>query len=279
MQPVKPQAGSRITELSVRDQGGPCHNYRDEELTFLIQVHRDYRLARTSITDVRRVFPGVRLLLVSDGDDDPRWPVLAARARADYVRGDWLYGLEHGGRIVQRMLALHLERPTPWLIRIDTDTRVHRRFRWLPLGTCVFGTLERETYTHRQRLDPPCVQGGFLGFTVSAVERLSASRLYESHSLCDPSATWADTQDVMERASGGRVSFDHLVRYGCRELGVEMREFDEVRSVWRGRVRNDGLRYAVTHPHKSWRRRLFHTLSVRLSRLRARRQRHSRDRL
>jgi len=160
--------------------------------------------------------------------------------------------VQHGGQIVQRMLDVFLERPVGWLLRIDTDTRVHRRFRFLPQGTCVFGTLEHRTATHREPLDPPVVHGGCLGFTRAAAARLQASRVFLDPRLSDWRGTWATTTDARERATNGRVSFDHLVRWGCRELGLELREFAEVRSLWRTPVLNPGLRYAATHPHKPW---------------------------
>lgn len=244
-------------------------DYRDDELTFFLQVWRDHGPACDCLGRLRRVFPGARLVLVSDGDDDPRWPRLAARHAAEYVRGERLYALARGGRIVQRMLELHLARPTPWLFRLDTDTRVHRRFNRLPAGTCVFGTLERATLAHGEPLDPPCVQGGCIGFTLPAVRRLAESGLLLAPELGRAhAATWADTGDTRERARHGRVSFDHLVRYACRELRIEPREFDEVRSLWRGRVPNPGLRYAVTHPHKPWPRRLRAWAALHAGRLR-----------
>lgn len=225
---------------------------REQDVTFVVQVFRDFRLARECLRRLRRATPSARLVLVSDGDDDPRFEALAAEVTAEYTRGRRLYAVEEGGRIVARMLALYLARPTPWLFRIDTDTRVHRPFRRLPAGACVFGTLEHRTVAHRQALDPPVVQGGCIGFTRAAAERLHDAGVFDSPALRDFRATWADTRDARERAANGRVSFDHLVRWGCRETGLEPREFDEVRSLWRGRVRNPGLRYAVTHPHKPW---------------------------
>ena len=232
--------------------GAWVESHRDEDLTFCLQVFRDLALGAACLTRLRRAYPGAAVVLVSDGDDDPRWADLAARHAARYVRGQRLYAVERGGAIVQRLLDLYLERPTPWLLRIDTDTRVHRRFRRLPAGACVFGTLERRTFTHGEALAPPVVQGGCIGFTRDAAERLHRLGVFRSPALADWAATWADTADARERASGGRVSFDHLVRWGCREAGVQARAHDEVFCVWRGRVRNPGLRYAVTHPHKPW---------------------------
>jgi hypothetical protein len=260
-----------VAEAEREGQGaGWVETHRDEDLTFCLQVFRDRRLATVCLAHLRRAYAGARVLLVSDGDDDPRWADLAARHGAQYVRGRRLYAAAEGGAIIARLLDLFLERPTPWLLRIDTDTRVERRFRRLPGGSCVFGTLERRTFTHGERLDPPVVQGGCIGFTLEAARRLHDAGVFRSPGLRDWAATWADTRDARERAQGGRVSFDHLVRWGCRTLGIEARAHDEVLCVWRGRVTNPGLRYAVTHPHKPWWQAPRLWASVWLSRRRAR---------
>lgn len=264
--PVKPPldgTGAAATHRRVTDPP-------DTALTFHVQVYRDHWLAQRCLARVRALFPGARLLLVSDGDPDPRWARLAARHAAEYVRGERLYALQHGGAIVQRMLDLFVQAPTPWLLRIDTDTRVHRRFRWLPDGLCLFGTLEHRTHGYGEALVPPCVQGGFIGITRAAAERLHGSGLFSSPRLRDHGATWADTRDTRERARHGRVSFDHLVRYGARQLDITLVEFDEVRSVWRGRIDNRGLRYAATHPHKPWWQLPRLALALQVARLAAR---------
>lgn len=264
--PVKPPALPPLSDADVERVPEPA----DADLTFHLQVYRDHALARRCLVGLRAVFPRARVVLVSDGDPDPRWPRLAERHALEYVRGERLYAVHHGGAIVQRMLDLFAQTPTRWLLRIDTDTRLHRRFRWLPAGQCLFGTLEHRTHGHGEALVPACVQGGFMGFTRSAAERLQGSGVFLAPGLRDYAATWADTRDARERARNGRVSFDHLVRYGCRQLALPLLDFEEVRSVWRGRIDNRGLRYAATHPHKLWWQLPRTMLAVGVSRLRAR---------
>jgi len=257
-----------VTPDNAQATPGRTSLYAQHDLCFHLQVYHDFSLGRRCLARLRAVFPEARVLLISDGDDDPRWRDLALRNQAHYVRGERLYELARGGAIVRRMLELFLAQPGRWLIRIDTDTRLHRAFRWLPTGPCVFGTLEHRTVGHGEPLVPPCVQGGFMGFTREAATRLFSSGVFESPLLAtDPLGTWADTHDTRERASHGRVSFDHLVRYGCRTVGLAVAEFDEVRSLWRGRIDNRGLRFAATHPHKLWWQWPGLTLSLWLARL------------
>ena len=223
----------------------------DEDVTFFINVYRDYALARRCLRRIRTHYPASRIVVVSDGDHEPRYLGLAAELNLAYSEGERLYLVARGGALVQRMLDLFLAAPSAWLVKIDTDTLVHRRFRWLPAGDCVFGTLEHRTHKYAETLQPPNVQGGCLGLTLAAARRLRESGVFASPRLSDPQATWARCRDMAERSAAGYVSFDFLLRYGCGELAIPAVEFDEVRSLWRGRADNPGLKYAATHPHKS----------------------------
>ncbi len=48
----------------------------------------------------------------------------------------------------------------------------------------------------------------------------------------------------------GMVSFDFLTRYACRSLGLTCLNFEEVKSKYRGWVRETQGQFAFTHPHK-----------------------------
>lgn len=229
----------------------PPAQHDDACITFFLNVYRDYALARRCLLALRAHYPASRIVVVSDGDHEPRYLTLAAQLNLAYTEGERLYLLARRGALVDRMLDLFLVQPSACLIKLDTDTLVHRRFRWLPEGACVFGTLEHRTHKYGEPLQPPSVQGGCLGLTLAAARRLRESEVFGSPRLDDPRSTWARCRDMAERVAAGYVSFDFLVRYGCSELAIPAVEFDEVRSLWRGRVDNPGLRYAATHPHKS----------------------------
>ena len=72
--------------------------------------------------------------MISDGDNDPRYERLSKRFNTDFISGERLYPVENGGRMLQRMLDTFLEQPSSYLMKLDTDTRIHRRFRFMPGG-------------------------------------------------------------------------------------------------------------------------------------------------
>lgn len=218
-----------------------------------MQVHRDVREARWALGHLRQHYPDARLIIVSDNDDDPAWPVVAKKFNGTYFRGDYLYGVESGGMIIQRMLEHYMLSPTPYLFKIDTDTKTHRRFDALPTGRCVFGTLEYKTFGKQIPLkELPSIQGGFVGYTRQAAEAIWKSKVLLSQRLIDDfEGTYADTLEIADRARGGMVSTDFLLRYACRKLAIECRDFAEVRSRYRGvRPTKSPKEFAFTHPHK-----------------------------
>ncbi|MEJ7711478.1 MAG: hypothetical protein WKF84_16830 [Pyrinomonadaceae bacterium] len=151
--------------------------YDDEDLTFYVQIYKDYLYAEACLRHLRRHYRRSRVIIISDGDDDPRYEQLAERYQADYTAGEALYPVENGGKMIQRMLDAFLTKPSSYFIKIDTDTRVHRRFRYLPKGRCVFGTLEWETSRGQAKLDFPNVQGGCTGFTLESAREIAESKL------------------------------------------------------------------------------------------------------
>lgn len=222
----------------------------DQDLTFYLQVYRDQREAQWCLRNLRKHFPRAQVLMISDGDDDPRWNAIAQRFGARYVAGQRLYATEHGGRMIQRMLDLYNENPTPYLIKIDTDTWVHRRLTHLPTGCKVFGTLEWTTWADGEPLGFPNVQGGFVGYTREAAQLIRSSRLLISNRLQDYASTYADVEEIRRRAERGMVSSDFLTRYACKCLGIDCVEFDDVKSQYRGWVPETDGQFAFTHPHK-----------------------------
>lgn len=227
----------------------------DRDLTFYLQVYRDQREAQWCLRHLRRHYPQAQVLIVSDGDNHPRWNAIAQRFGARYVAGQRLYSTEHGGRLIQRMLDLYNEHPTPYLIKIDTDTWVHRRLTHLPTGCKVFGTLEWTTWADAEPLGFPNVQGGFVGYTREAAQLIRSSKLLISNRLQDFANTYADVDEIRRRAEAGMVSSDFLTRYACKCLGVDCVDFDDVKSQYRGWVPETQGQFAFTHPHKEIARR------------------------
>ena len=220
-------------------------NYCDEDLTFFALTYHDYNATAQCLADLRKHYPQSRVILRSDGDPDSRLPLLAASNDVDFRGESRLFGIENGGAIIERMLALFLERPTPYLFKIDPDTVIHRRFKYLPVRNGVFGTMQCEPET-------PSVQGGCMGFTRIAAEQILASKMLRDSRLEDPAKYIDDSPyffRMTDRANRcALASFDWIVPWVASELGIAIYPFDEVNSGWQQPPPNPNQRYAVSHP-------------------------------
>ena len=224
-------------------------NYTDHDITFLMGMYQDRGRAEGALDRIRTYFPDARIVVRSDGDDDPLNRSLSDKYDLTYLQEKRLYPIENGGALVARTLEIFLQNPTRYLLKLDTDTAVFRRFRFLPVRNCIFGSIQ----TNKQG-NHPSIQGGFIGFSRESVEKIVQSRVLEDERLKDPFAYRYDSgylQRMGRRVHRtGLCSFDWMVGWAASELGIRMYPFREVRSRWHpeNTVPNDDLRFAVMHP-------------------------------
>ncbi|HEY6805369.1 MAG TPA: hypothetical protein VI306_17460 [Pyrinomonadaceae bacterium] len=219
-------------------------SYSDEDLTFFSLVYKNYDATVECLRDLRTHYPNSNVILRSDGDPDPRFTHLR-QSNLTFKLEPRLFPIEHGGAIIERMFVLFLEQPTPYLFKIDPDTVIHHRFKYLPTRSGIFGTLQCES-------ESPSIQGGCMGFTRDVAEKILNSgmlrdnRLRTPHKFIDESPYFFRMADRVNRC--GLASFDWIVPWIATELGIPIYAFDEVNSGWRMAPPNPNNRYAVTHP-------------------------------
>jgi hypothetical protein len=220
-------------------------NYSDDDLTFFALTYKNYEAAAECLRDLRTHYATNRVILRSDGDEDPRLPILAERYNVDYRGESRLFGIENGGSIIERMLELFFEKPTRYLLKIDPDTVIHRRFRYLPVRDGLFGTLQG-------RLKYPSIQGGCMGLTRNAAEQILRSNMLRDSRLKEPAHFIDDSPYFVRMAHRvnrcGLASFDWIVPWIAKELKIPIYAFHEVNSGWKRPPSNPNQRYAVTHP-------------------------------
>ena len=229
---------------------GRTTDFDDPDVVFLMPVHRDAEVAFRALARVRRHWPGSRLVVLSDGDASFPGEEAERRFGAEYALGENLYGIEHGGRMVERLVELFLAAPGRWLVRLDSDARVDRRFAWLPTADGLHGRIGRRSGT---------VQGGAIVLTRGAAETLAARGVLRSPALLDPATTWgrySTGANLRRKLALGTVAYDKVLHWACREAGVAVRGFDEIHSLWHADpddpdVVNADRRRAIVHPDKT----------------------------
>ena len=223
-------------------------DYADDDLSFYFGLYKDYERALGAMSRLRKHFPDARIVARSDGDHDPRYHELTEKFDIDYREEERLYPIENGGAMVARMLDLFLEHPTRYLLKIDTDTAAHRRFRFLPSQNGIFGTLQ----TAKQGCQS--VQGGFTGLTRETASLMLESGILLDERLKDPRAYKTESSYFHRMANRvtrtGLCGFDWIVGWAATELNLPLIGFEEVHSKWyaKNNVPNLDLEFAFTHP-------------------------------
>lgn len=221
--------------------------------TFACNTYQDFPQLALHLPELRRCYPTERIILIADGDPDPRLSDLAAEHTAELICGERLYGLGCGGAIVLRLLHAFLAGPGDLLVKFDTDTRFFRPFSLPPPGSAsgsIWGA-----YGFRY------LQGGCRLLTRDCAERIVGSELLSSRRYRELS-TWCPPVAETFYRSAGRVSEDFITRSVLLELDIDISDHPEVFSAgnvkrWRAmdphtlrRVINSDRRFAVTHPWK-----------------------------
>jgi len=215
----------------------------DHELTFYLNSRDDAHLLDDCLESLRAHYPDVRVIIRSDGDENPAIGVTGRRHRAEVVYGEWLFCLERGGEIVDEMLRLFLLAPTRWLFKIDPDTRIHRRFDRLPATDCIFGTVQQQGGLFS-------IQGGCVGFTEGSARLLHDSGAARDPNLARVPPPWAFNAALRSRpVERGLTSIDWVVGWTARALGIPLLDWPEILSEWA--LTPEGSEgHAITHPHK-----------------------------
>jgi hypothetical protein len=193
------------------------------------------------LSQLRSVYPEARVIVASDDKEADPAPETVEKYRIDVKHEHGLFAIEHGAALLHYMLGHYLEMPTPWLIKIDPDTIIWRRFRDLPKGMTVFGYVQYAGIS--------AVQGGCEGFTLAAAERMYDSRMLRNPIFKDPTK-WATANHIIEYTKRtGCITEDWIIGYVAHLLGIPITACPEILSEWNKPVTND-KDYAATHPHK-----------------------------
>jgi len=216
-----------------------------EEVCFFMSVYDQHVDAEEALAGVRENYPSSRIFLFSGGKsmgfDD-----LARKFGAEGIETSNLHLACYGGTLWRMVLECFLMKPADHLIKIDPDTRCHRRIQSLPPTDFVWGHLqacEPEGYSH--------IQGGCKGTGVMAARKLLENKAFDDPSLSDPS-TYCGPERLASLRHSGLGCEDRYTQKAYEKAGIMITHCPEVYSIYRGLPlagRNHG--YAFTHPHKT----------------------------
>ena len=167
--------------------------------------------------------------------DGEMYDDISAQFNCELVQGLHLMTLGMAHLYVERLLRVALTDPESYLLRIDPDTGVWRRFSHVPAFSSLFGTLETISERRQEEICVPAnVQGGCVGITCdAAVEIVSSGILnYESCGI-QYNRTWARCSDMSKLAAAGKFCDDFVISWAAWQMGIPIVESSEIRSRWR----------------------------------------------
>ncbi len=213
------------------------YSYTDADITFYVNVYKNYEQADWCLSNLRQHFPDTRLLVVSDGDPDESYKAFEDKYGAVVKYQPRLFLYESKGMLLHQRILDFMEQPTKYLLKIDTDTGIHRRFKYLPKYE-FFGNPHYYTDYHIRD-----VIGGFVGLSLEAATILLESKIFLDEKL--PQLMWKKrgvTDDLLNE--------DQVFAQGCQLAEIEARPFPEVR-ITLAYLPNKRKTYAITHPNKN----------------------------
>jgi len=215
------------------------YNFDDEDITFVMHTYQDAKRADWALSNLRKHYPRSRVIVIVDGDPDPLPDTFVEKYGVELQRTDRLMLLENGAAYLLNRMEQFLKKPTKYMIKIDTDTGFHRRFKYMPKYD-VFGCV-----LYLGTSGPHTIRGGFYGFSGDAIKEIYESDVFSSPDL--------DITEWYTRRKGDvkLLEEDTTMLEACYLLGLEIGPFPEVRNTNWYRP-NRGLRYAVTHPCKEF---------------------------
>lgn len=193
---------------------------------------------------LRAAYPDAPVTVISDGARDRWYGESCRRHNAKYVEGEYLKRVECGGRWWHRTLTAGIAMGTRWIVKIDPDTRVWRRFRVEP-EHAISGTLEYEGEEYEN------IQGACQAITADAATRILASPFLDDDTLRGHDRFAPDWPSWRRCNASAYLSTDWSLMWITRNLGLDYGDWSECGCSWRPPApENLGHKYAVTHPFK-----------------------------
>ena len=215
-------------------------------------------LLRARLAAVRRFYPGSRIMVQATEtptETNACWREATADLGIDWLTPRSFHSAGSEEDPISAMLEAYLDhaRPAEFLFKFDLDTRVCRRFRWLPRGSVgVFGTLEYVAYSGFPYGNFPNVQGGCYGLSRETAVRVLGGGVLKGPELRADPDVWIDgIADWRGFAARGIICEDGLLRWVTKRMGLRPFGYDEIDSRFRRRPAGVNGDFAVTHPHKS----------------------------
>lgn len=202
--------------------------FSDEKVAFLFHVYQEFELAERLVSQLRFFFPLSNILGIADGTYSYSFNEFAWQHNVKYIEGDRLFYQRTSNEWIKRMFWFYLvSSRSSYLIKIDPDSYVLRRFNYLPsfdIAGSVYKISDKISFIH----------GGCTLYSREACRKIKDSPLLDSPEyLTSPNYRYRRFQPPYKHESevveqGYFTCEDRIVGDLAPKLDLKLGVWDEV---------------------------------------------------
>ena len=227
--------------------------FSDEKVAFLFHVYKEFELAKRLISQLRFFFPLSNILGIADGTYNYEFKEFAWQHNVRYIEAERLFRQETGNQWVKRMFWFYTASShADYLIKIDPDAYVLRRFNFLPhldIAGTPFTLANKVTFIH----------GGCALYSRQAADAILNTNLINDEEYRKNSAfSYRRFMPPYKRRDEQPETFkcmceDRIIGDLEQKLGLKMGEWNEIYADQTEKNPNDyaDMKYAVIHAVKT----------------------------
>lgn len=224
-----------------------------DTISFVVNVGEE-SAAQVSfcLKHLRSCYPIAPVVIIQDGLRNAEIDAVAAKHGAHHIYGAYLKRAECGGAWWHRTLHAASQIGSDYVVKIDPDTRINKRFSHLPTGNLSSAVAGR---LHNNGTPLEIIQGGAQLFHQTVIDQIIQSgALLDENLKCCYSYISKDVHGELIKPwwlSQGYLCTDYILSYISRQLGLSLINWDDC-GCYGGHTPNfhETGHYAITHRHK-----------------------------
>lgn len=212
------------------------------DLTIILHTRDDWFLAKDCILSIKKVYEKNEtilqpiIILISDGHNPQGLTEWCHQENVNYVIGERLYLLNHGGKWIKRWLEEGLRTNTEWILRIDPDTRI---FNPLPLKHGKNIEVVSPYFNHPEDLETTRLHGSFQMIRKQSALKIIESKLLDDKKYLDEKYSSDYNQHLPEerkfknnRDRSICVNEDLIFSEVCNSLKLKTKDANSIINCW-----------------------------------------------
>jgi hypothetical protein len=225
-------------------------------LTFIIPIKNETERLDSILTSIRNNYPTERIVLFANDVSEQNIPTMvqySEQFNTEYVFTDKIYSYETPAKLFRDIFDIFMQKPTDFLIRIDTDAFVHKPISNLEgYEDCVFGCVHERDENTKEPIDSidknkifsasenqhslskvmPTYVNGVIGFSAPLVQYFILKQTFAQKNDVLLIEKYKQSRNITEeQLNTYPLWLDHILAIGCKEAGIKFKDHPEIYSL------------------------------------------------